>query len=234
MHDRVAVLVDGGYFRERYRSLHGKLPADPKDLANELHKMALEHVRQATICAALPKGDQQLLYRIFYYDCPPLDKKLQHPVTGTTIDYSATSMAKYMHGFFSALHNQRKVALRLGRLSAYGRWHVKPALTKGLLDGTVDPTKLKSSDVMYDAKQKGVDMKIGLDIASLAFKRLVGKIILVAGDADFVPAAKLARTEGIDLVLDPLWTPSVPKDLIEHVDGIRSVWPDPKIKQPKP
>ena len=47
--------------------------------------------------------------------------------------------------------------------------------------------------------QKGVDMRIGLDIASMAFKRQVDQIVLIAGDSDFVPAAKLARREGIEL-----------------------------------
>jgi uncharacterized LabA/DUF88 family protein len=70
-------------------------------------------------------------------------------------------------------------------------------------------------------------MKIGLDIASLAFKKQVKQIVLVAGDADFVPAAKLARREGIDFVLDALWA-NVPDELHEHIDGLRSTVPRPK------
>lgn len=34
-------------------------------------------------------------------------------------------------------------------------------------------------------------MRIGIDIASLAYKKQVEQIILIAGDSDFVPAAKL-------------------------------------------
>ena len=49
----------------------------------------------------------------------------------------------------------------------------------------------------------------------------------VAGDADFVPAAKLARREGIDFVLDPMWL-KIPNDLNEHIDGLRSVCAKPK------
>ncbi len=67
-------------------------------------------------------------------------------------------------------------------------------------------------------------MRIGLDIAAMAFKKQVDQIVLVSGDSDFVPAAKLARREGIDFILDPLWA-SIRSDLIEHVDGIRTVWP---------
>ena len=64
-------------------------------------------------------------------------------------------------------------------------------------------------------------MKIGLDIASLAFKKQVDKIVLISGDSDFVPAAKLARREGIDFVLDPLFNPIKP-DLFEHIDGLHT------------
>ncbi len=51
--------------------------------------------------------------------------------------------------------------------------------------------ELTEADYVYHAVQKGVDMKIGLDIASLAYKKLVSKIILIAGDSDFVPASKV-------------------------------------------
>lgn len=69
--------------------------------------------------------------------------------------------------------------------------------------------------------QKGVDMRIGLDIASLAYKKEVNQIVLISGDSDFVPAAKLARREGIDFVLDPLGA-KVKDNLFEHIDGLNT------------
>ena len=51
----------------------------------------------------------------------------------------------------------------------------------------------------------------------------VDQIILISGDSDFVPAAKLARREGIDFILDPLWA-SIKPNLHEHIDGLRSNW----------
>lgn len=65
-------------------------------------------------------------------------------------------------------------------------------------------------------------MKIGLDIAALSYKRLVDQIILIAGDSDFVPAAKHARREGIDFVLDPMWHNAIKPSLNEHIDGLHS------------
>ena len=64
-------------------------------------------------------------------------------------------------------------------------------------------------------------MKIGLDIASLSYKKQVDQIVLISGDSDFVPAAKLARREGIDFILDPLYA-NIKPNLREHIDGLRT------------
>ncbi|MCX6872629.1 MAG: NYN domain-containing protein [Verrucomicrobia bacterium] len=80
---------------------------------------------------------------------------------------------------------------------------------------------LTPDDLRLGLRQKGVDMRIGIDIATLTLKKQVDTIILVTGDSDFVPAAKLARREGVEFLLDPLWQ-QVNDDLHEHVDGIVS------------
>jgi uncharacterized LabA/DUF88 family protein len=76
-------------------------------------------------------------------------------------------------------------------------------------------------------------MKLGVDVTSLALKRLVNRIVLIAGDADFVPAAKFARREGIDFVLDPMWNP-VPPSLFEQIDGLTSKCPRPFLAPKNP
>ena len=81
--------------------------------------------------------------------------------------------------------------------------------------------ELEPKDVRLGLRQKGVDMRIGVDIASITLKQQADTIILVTGDSDFVPAAKVARREGVEFLLDPLWQ-SVNDDLHEHVDGIVS------------
>ena len=78
----------------------------------------------------------------------------------------------------------------------------------------------------FDFIQKRVDIKIGLDIASITLKKQVNQIILISGDSDFVPAAKLARREGIDFILDPMWN-NIKPHLFEHIDGLVS-----KIEKP--
>jgi len=209
-----AVLIDGDFFLRRYRMLVGKQP--PVRVADGLHKMCLEHLRQ-------PDGSKRELYRIFYYDCPPLTKKAHNPITGRPIDFAMTRTAAWRTDFHHELRCLRKVALRLGYLNERsGYWALRPEKLKGLLAKSLSVCDLTEADITYVVKQKGVDMRIGLDIASMAFKRQVDQVILVAGDSDFVPAAKLARREGIDFILDPMWA-SIRPDLHEHIDGLRSI-----------
>ena len=211
---RTAFLIDGGFFLTRFRTLEGS--KTPKQAARSLHAMCLEHLRKEG-------RKRHQLYRIFYYDCPPLTKKVHNPVTNEAIDFSKTAMSGWRLDFFEELKRLRKVALRLGYLNdRSSQWVLHPKALKDLLAKRIAVNDLKESDVKYDVKQKGVDMRIGLDIASLAYKRLVDQIILVAGDSDFVPAAKLARREGIDFILDPMWA-SIRDDLHEHIDGLCSV-----------
>ncbi len=95
--------------------------------------------------------------------------------------------------------------------------------TKELLSGEITIDDLCEEDFNINFQQKGVDMKIGIDITSMAYKQQVDQIILIAGDSDFVPAAKLARREGIDFILDPMWNKIKPS-LFEHIDGLNSQW----------
>lgn len=84
----------------------------------------------------------------------------------------------------------------------------------------------QGGDVRYSITQKGVDIRIGCDIAALSYKHLVDCIILMSGDSGLVPAAEVARREGIDFILDPMWN-QIDPSLLEHVDGIRSSGPKP-------
>ncbi|MCQ2107515.1 MAG: NYN domain-containing protein [Fibrobacter sp.] len=127
-----------------------------------------------------------------------------------------------MREFLETLKTKRKLALRLGFLAAdEAVYNLKPDVVKKLLNGSKGLSNLTESDFSLSMLQKGVDMKIGLDIASLAYKHQADQIVLVSGDSDFTPAAKLARQEGIDFILDPMGHP-VNDFLLEHVDGVRS------------
>lgn len=219
---KVAILVDGGFYRKRAFKLAGDL--SPKDRANELELHCKRHINDN-------KKEGCELYRIFYYDCPPVEKKVYHPLKGTTVDFSRTKQYQWTTEFYDELRKKRKFALRLGVLaSENANYNLKPEITKKIINGKLLLSDLKDEDFSLTLKQKGVDMRIGVDIASLAFKKQVDRIILIAGDSDFVPAAKLARREGIDFILDPMHQ-TIRDDLFEHIDGIRSKAPNKKTKK---
>jgi len=157
----------------------------------------------------------------------PYCKKQHNPISGKAIDFSKTEIHAFQASFFEELKKKRKVALRLGVLEDRKRWIIKPTKTKELLNRKIKIKDLDENDVQFDFSQKRVDIKIGLDIASMTLKKQVDQLVLISGDSDFVPAAKLARREGVDFLLDPMWNPIKPH-LFEHIDGLVS-----KIERPK-
>lgn len=209
---KTAILIDGGFYRRRAFSLFGQKTA--KERADELQDYCRQHINK--------KGEERELYRIFYYDCPPIEKKIFDPLTQQTIDFGKSPLYSWAIEFYSELKKKRKFALRMGKLSdTHAGYSLTADSTKRLLAGSLKLKDLNQTHFHLNIEQKGVDMKIGLDIASLAYKKQVDQIILVSGDSDFVPAAKLARREGIDFILDPMGH-TIKPDLQEHIDGIRS------------
>lgn len=224
-----AILIDGAYFIKRFRAIEPHNAYNAERAADCIHRWAVAHL------ATVPTGNgsneargqnRRELYRIFFYDCPPLEKKLHNPVTKRAVDFAKSDEAVFRLSLHKRLLSKRKLALRLGHLSTDTPWTIKPRVIVELLAGKKTFDTLTADDVMPAVRQKGVDMRIGVDVASLAFKKQVDQIVLIAGDADFVPAAKLARREGIDFVLDPMWR-TIPQNLMEHIDGLRSTCPKP-------
>lgn len=76
---KTAILVDGGFYRRRAVKLWGKKTADSR--AKELVAYCNAHIDYQQ-----KYGDYNL-YRIFYYDCPPIDKTVYHPLLKKGIDF---------------------------------------------------------------------------------------------------------------------------------------------------
>lgn len=210
---RTAILVDGAFYQKRAKVLFGQKTAQER--ADELYEYCKRHLVDKV------NGDKYL-YRIFYYDCPPSDKTVMHPLTQKSVWLKRTDLYTWTSAFHTSLASKRKVALRMGELleSSAGYMLSQDAVKK-LCRKVITVDNLTESDFYLDIQQKGVDTRICLDISSLAYKKLVDQIILIAGDADFVPAAKHARREGIDFILDPMWH-TIKPSLNEHIDGLHS------------
>lgn len=216
---KIAILVDGAFYLKRIRTIYKNIPGfdqfNSEYATYVLKKIIKVHVKD------------NYLYRVLYYDCFPYQKKIHHPVSKKVIHFGKSNQAYFRNSFFECLKRQRKFALRLSNLRDSTDWILDPDKLKKILNGSEKLADIQESDLRLDLRQKGVDMKIGLDIAALAYKRYVDRIVLIAGDSDFVPAAKVARREGIDFLLNPL-KQKIAADLFEHIDGLNSICPNLK------
>lgn len=203
MPDRAAILFDGGFVKKKLAPRLGRFPA-PNDVLDTLNTIK-----------AKPRLNETELFRVYWYDAPPFEGRARNPVDGVEINFSATPQARENRALIDRLELQPDFAVRRGVLLHSG-WKLGSAALKGLARA---PRALTARDLVPDMEQKGVDLRIGLDIALLSLKRIVDIVVLVTGDSDFVPVMKFARTEGIKVYLETLGH-SVRRELKAHADFV--------------
>lgn len=225
---RTAILIDGGFFFSKVAFFTRKYFRNTPVTADNLIDLMWRIVRFHT---EVERGNHssretQELYRIYYYDSPPLDKQVKYPLpekgqtTPKDKNFKAEPMNKLRAEFHLKLKGNRKTALRMGRLQSTD-WRLNEQTLKALRQGKKKWEDLTNDDWYYEITQKSVDVKLGMDITILSYEKLVDVIVLIAGDSDFVPAAKQARIKGVDFILNPL-KQEISHDLAEHIDGIQS------------
>lgn len=223
---KVAILIDGGFFLKRLPKVQSDVDMENateiKDAIQRLVNSHLDHINQVE-CA--PKS-YSLLYRVFYYDSFPYQGKEHYPISRQSVDFAVSKVARSRQKLFQELRSMPNTAVRLGEVRRSGGWTLRSQVLKQLLQKKIKWEDLEDDDFILSLQQKAVDMRVGMDIATLTLKKQVDTLVLVAGDADFVPAAKLARREGARVILDPLWS-NIGSDLYEHIDGLRSGFPRP-------
>lgn len=203
---KVVFMIDGWFMRKRIYSLKSFYYK-----GSEIRKYCMKHLKP-----------EDYLYRIFYYDTFPLDKKGRNPISKKPIDFGKTRVAVEQEKLLESIKRTPSFALRLGKtVWKKNEWVLNPEKFKDLLNNKISIGDLKEEDVKPLIEQKAVDVKIGLDIALIATKKLADLLIIITGDADLVPALKFARREGMQVCLDPLRNPVQP-ELSEHVDFIES------------
>lgn len=166
------------------------------------HASADEIVSECERLQNLPAVSDYELLRIYYYDAPPSSEALTRPVSRTQLKLATTERFRLSQSLYDQLVLKPHFALRMGetRLSKE-KWRIKPRVAREL---TVSQRPLVDADFDLDLSQKGVDMRIGLDMARLALRETVRAVVVVTGDSDFVPAFKFVRREGVKVILDPL------------------------------
>ena len=200
MTEKAVILLDGGFVKKKLRHSLKAFPS-PQDVVD-----LCDRIMQHQAMAAYE------LFRVYYYDAPPLEGSAKNPIDGTVTNFSATDAAKKNRSLIDSLELTPNFAVRRGSLVRVG-WKLGSRALRSLSS----PRQLTATDLVPDISQKGVDIKIGLDIASIALKRVANVLVLVTGDSDFVPPMKFARTEGIKVYLEAMGH-GVRRDLRAHAD----------------
>ena len=234
---KVALLIDGGFFIKRVnyylRNFFDNHPITAANLTDIVWNMVNFHLEGTH--GKHRNQSLKELFRIYYYDCPPPSDQLTMPfkeekeINGVIRKVNASFNMKQhppyvlSREFHTALRQNRKTALRLGVLKADkdNRWVLQSSALKDLLKGRLQWEDINNTHFNHTYRQKGVDIKLGMDITHLSYEGLVDSIVLVAGDEDFVSVAKQARIRGIDFILNPLGA-TISDSLNEHIDGIQT------------
>jgi uncharacterized protein (TIGR00288 family) len=194
-----AILIDAGFAKSKLGSATN--PVEAADF-----QALVEKIRAHELLA------DKYLYRVYYYDAPPFSKTKNRPLNGGPHAFGSDPLTIHNFKLLRELKTIDYFALRMGEVRFRG-WE----LDQKNIPKSQAEHQITADDFRPSLQQKGVDMRIGLDIASLTLKRQVDMLVLVTGDADFVPPMKFARREGVQFVLVALGH-DVHQDLLEHAD----------------
>lgn len=202
----VAVLLDGGHVL--FELTGGAIKKQPEKLPTTKEILDLAY------SCIIPEKEE--IFRIYYYDCEPYSGKPRHPVSNRPYNYQTARTYIMRSTFYDKLAQEKNIAFRSGQLKFRG-WNLKKSALTRLIKSS---GRIEESDMVPNFQQKGVDIKIGLDISWLASKKVVDRIILFTGDTDFIPAMKFARREGVQVILAAL-RDNIKTDLKKHSDEFR-------------
>lgn len=203
--DQYAILLDGGFVVPK---LKGKLRRFPT---------ASDVIALCARLGAEPILRDLSLLRIYFYNAPPYREATVNPISKVKINRADTESVKAYISLHDKLELMPDVAMRMGETVCHG-WKI----AKKALDEMDGKRPIGADDLLPHIEQKGVDLRIGLDIARLALNRLVSAIVIVSGDSDLVPAFKFARREGLRVYLDYM-KHGVRREMKVHSDRILDV-----------
>lgn len=201
MNFKLAILIDGGFLTKALAVRNRKFP-ESREVEVEC-----ERIRKHPDLAGLD------LLRIYFYDSPPAGGVLRNPIDGSILDLGRSPIYLRHEKLLNEIELLPNFALRRGELIARG-WKIGNAALKTLLKKPAVPT---ANDLVPNIQQKGVDLRLGLDIARISLRQTAQVIVAVTGDSDLIPAFKFARREGVRVYLDHLGLP-IRRELRVHAD----------------
>jgi uncharacterized LabA/DUF88 family protein len=198
MPTKICVMLDGGFVRA-CRKQSKKAPKDPQYIEK--------------IAKSCKDGDE-VIHRIMFYDSGGFTGTAKLPVSGQVQQFTAHDR------WLDELSYKDLFSVRLGVLKFRG-FVLNPKRIPYTLG-----QPLTDADFYPDFEQKGVDMRIGIDIANLSSNKSVELIALATNDTDCIPAMKYARRSGLQIALVGFTGFRPAPELLAHSDFRREIqWP---------
>ena len=148
-----AVLIDAGFLKRKLGSRESPLTAEATcrfidELGNHSQLSDLH------------------LHRVYFYDAPPLTARVQKPLEGGTVEFGNSQLARTNQRLHQELRDVPFISLRMGELRFRG-WK----LDNRRLPQNERQATISAEDLDPNVHQKAVDMRLGLDIASITSKK---------------------------------------------------------------
>lgn len=206
---RVTVMIDGGHLRSYVKK------ANKRDAQLGLSYDPAMVVRVAKACVL--QGED--LFRILYYDCDEFAGSVKLPVSNGTKVFNPSN------SFLNRLAEEELVAVRRGIIKFRGWERTSTSLSaaeQSAANGQV-AAPINDNDFRPRFEQKGVDLRIGLDMTAKVNVDSTGLLILITGDTDLIPALKIVRSRGIQVAGVNLPNYQILPELKHHLDIYRTV-----------
>jgi len=184
----IAILLDGGFVRRRLYSLQDNQHASADDILAMCDKVL---------------SDDEDLFRIYYYDCPPYAGKAGNPLLKTTVDFNQTPTSRRMTSLLDSIAHKAHVACRRGQLSFNG-WGFNPAISDDLLEST-------QSSLSDDRSM--LQVRIDLPLERLANRGLLD-LTRIPDNAD----------RALSLVISKLIRPEMDQKRVDIKIGLDVAW----------
>jgi uncharacterized LabA/DUF88 family protein len=196
-----AVLMDGGFVVKKFEAAFRRFPS-----ADDIERLAYSlRERCDPQCGSL--------LRVYFYHARPASGLIVNPLDKAETSLASTAVFTNHERLIDTLELKPNFAVRLGE-TVINDWRLGSQAMASLLR---KPRPIEARDLVPNISQKGVDLRIGMDMARLALRSNVSTIVVVSGDSDLIPAFKFVRREGLRLVLETLGH-GVKRELKAHAD----------------
>ena len=166
-----AILVDGPFFIRRIRQIFpSSVHHDAKVMADLVWRLSAAHLFERN----QPKRH---LFRIFFYDTPVFTQRVTLPVSRQQIDLSKSKEGQFRVAFQRQLQRKRKLAVKLGEAREADTWKLNEDALADLLGKRITVDDLADEDFTPDSHPKGIELRMGVDLATLAYKRQVQQVM---------------------------------------------------------